>query len=69
MESKVSFTVSCNSAGQILLSPETTIPLHEAWLYKNPEALAMVRRGLEQAAKGELEEVESLEQYVEDEIE
>jgi len=41
-----------NDAGQILLEPMAMIPASEAWLYKNPEAMASVRRGLDQAAKG-----------------
>ena len=32
------------------------IPKREAWLYKNPKALASVLRGLEQARKGEFVE-------------
>lgn len=69
VESKVSFVVSCNSPGQILLSPETTVPLHEAWLYKNKKALASVQRGLEQARRGERETIGSFAQYADDEIE
>ncbi len=37
------------------------IPAREAWLYKNPQAYESVRRGLEQAARGELVEGPDLE--------
>ena len=56
---KLHFSVYLNKAGQILLSPETKIPLHEAWLYKNPEALSMVSQGLAQAKEGKLKKRES----------
>lgn len=56
---RVHFMVYCNRAGQILLSPETTIPLHEAWLYKNPEALESVLRGMDQAKRGKLRKTKS----------
>ncbi len=41
-----------NDAGQIILDPQVLIPAREAWLYKNPKALASVRRGLQQASEG-----------------
>ena len=47
------FRVSRNKIGQILLTPVVTIPEHEMWLWRNPEALAMVQRGLEQSAAGQ----------------
>jgi hypothetical protein len=31
---------------------EGSIPTSEAWLYRDPEALASVRRGLQEAAEG-----------------
>ena len=37
--------------GDVLIRPAKVIPEREAWLYENPKALAMVRRGLEQARK------------------
>ena len=48
------FAVCYNTAGQILLVPEVSVPLPEAWLYKNPLALNSVLRGLNQSAAGEL---------------
>jgi hypothetical protein len=63
------FSIYANEAGQILLSPEIPVPLHEVWLYKNPEALARVQRGISQAAEGKLHDLGSFDQYADDEIE
>ena len=54
--------------GQTLLSPEIGVPLHEAWLYKNPEALASVSRGLQDAAEGRVHELDSFAEFADDEI-
>jgi hypothetical protein len=43
------------------------IPPDEAWLYKNPEALAAVRRGLQQAAEGKTVFIGSFAQYADEE--
>jgi len=64
--SDLRFTIHQNKAGQVLLSPATSVPLHEAWLLKNPTALASVRRGLEQAAAGELVDRGSFAQFADD---
>jgi hypothetical protein len=37
---------------RLILTPAVAIPEREAWLYKNPEALAAVRQGLEEARAG-----------------
>ena len=54
--------VYMNSQGEVLIRPVVEIPVAEMWLYRNKKALASVRRGLEQAANGEVKEldVESL---------
>jgi hypothetical protein len=66
--SELRFIIYTNDVGQILLSPEIGVPLHEAWLYKSPEALASVRRGLEQAAKGKVHNLGSFARFADDEI-
>ena len=47
-----------NSSGQILLDPQVTIPASEAWLFNNPDALALVRQGLSDAAQGKVSKVD-----------
>jgi len=42
-----------NDAGQILLDPVLEIPETELWLWRNPEALAALQRGIQQAVVGE----------------
>jgi hypothetical protein len=68
LESGIRFAVAYNSAGQILLSPETAIPLHEAWLYKNKGALESVRRGLDDAKKGRIKKGRSFAKHANDDI-
>jgi len=69
LQSQIRFSVGCNSAGQILLSPETAIPLHEVWLYKNKKALASVLRGLQDAKEGKLgKKLPSFAKHAADEI-
>jgi hypothetical protein len=45
------------------------VPAHELWLYKNPEALALVLKGLSQVGQREkLKDLGSFEKYADDEI-
>ena len=53
----VTYHIYYNSSGQIVLDPQITIPASEAWLFKDPDALASVRRGLSDAAKGRVSKV------------
>ena len=66
---RLHFTIHYNRAGQILLVPETTMPLHEVWLYRNPTALKSVSAGIQQAELGELRDRGSFVQYADDAIE
>ena len=42
------------------------IPLREQWIFKNPEALDLVRRGLEESAQGKVERRGSFQRYSQD---
>lgn len=41
------------SDNSLVVEMARTIPEREAWLYDNPEALASVRRGLDQVVRGD----------------
>lgn len=69
LDSAIRFGVYVNDAGQVLLSPEVSVPMHEAWLLRNPEALAKVKEGIRQASEGQLESIGSFAKYADDEIE
>ncbi len=47
-----SFHARQEKDGSIVLVPFVEIPLRESWLFKNPEALESVRRGLAESAAG-----------------
>ena len=49
----VAYNIYRNTLGQLFLDPVKTVPLAEAWLWESPSALASVKRGLEQSARGE----------------
>ena len=40
--------------GKIILEPMRAVPAREAWLYKNPKALASVLQGLKEAGEGKV---------------
>jgi hypothetical protein len=52
------YHIYSNSIGQIILDPQVTVPASEAWLFKNPEAIAAVQRGLTDAAQGKVSKVD-----------
>ena len=54
----VTYHIYSNSLGQIVLDPQVTIPASEVWLFNNPDALALVRQGLSDAAQGRVSKVD-----------
>lgn len=64
-----SFNVEHKPDGTIVLTPFAEIPAREKWLFENPTALASVREGLDQAAKGQTVSAGSFAQFIDDELE
>lgn len=64
----IRFGVYVNDAGQVLLSPEISVPMHELWLYRNPQALKMVLKGLEESREGKLKDLGSFAKFADDDI-
>ena len=54
----ITYHIYSNSLGQIILDPQVTIPVSEAWLFNNPDALVSVQRGLSDAAQGRVSKVD-----------
>jgi len=52
------YHIYANSAGQIVLDPQVTIPASEAWVFNNPDILALVKRGLSDAAEGRVSKID-----------
>ena len=69
LDESLRFGVYVNDAGQVLLSPEVSVPMHELWLYRNSRALKMVVKGLEEAREGKLKDLGSFEKHADDDIE
>ena len=58
MGEDIIYHIYSNSDGQIILDPQVTIPASEAWLFKNPDILALAQRGLSDAAEGKVSRID-----------
>ncbi len=54
----ITYHIYTNSDGQIVLDPQVTIPASESWVFKNPDVLTLVQRGLSDAAEGRVSKVD-----------
>ena len=63
------YRVMMNDAGQILLDPVVPVPERELWLWQNPEAIASVQRGIQQAGAGDCHDLGAFADYAELEVE
>lgn len=62
------FRVSRQADGRIILDPLVEIPAREHWIYKKPEVLASLMRGIEDAKEERLVELDvDFSQFLEDE--
>lgn len=59
-----SYQVFVGKEGDILLRPSVSIPSSEAWVYRNPEVIGKVRQGIKEAAEGQVEKVDNLEDFL-----
>lgn len=50
MEDAAAYNIYRNALGQIVLDPVKAVPVHEAWLFENKDALSSVKRGLKDSA-------------------
>ena len=50
--------------GSILLTPFVEVPQREAWIYKNPEALSKLKKGLSQIGKEKAKYLGYFTQYI-----
>ena len=64
-----SYRVMINDEGQILLDPVVSISERELWLWQNPDALASVKRGIEQASVEQGRDLGDFSQYADLEVE
>ncbi len=53
-----SFRVRRQEDGKIVLDPFVEIPARDHWIYKNPEAMASLMRGIEDAKAGRIVELD-----------
>ncbi|MEK6733287.1 MAG: hypothetical protein AABY55_06630 [Candidatus Omnitrophota bacterium] len=51
--------------GDILLRPAVSIPSSEAWVYRNPEVIGKVRKGLQEAREGKIKRIDDLDSFLE----
>lgn len=61
-----SYQVFIGKEGDILLRPAVSVPSSEVWVYRNPEVIGKIRRGLKEAAEGKTEKVDDLESFLSD---
>ena len=59
-----SYRVFVGKEGDILLRPAVSIPSSEAWVYRNPEVIGKIRKGLEEAREGKTEKVNDLKEFL-----
>ncbi|MFZ2386002.1 MAG: hypothetical protein WBE75_07375 [Candidatus Omnitrophota bacterium] len=59
-----SYQVFVGKDGDILLRPAVTIPSNEVWVYQNPKVIGRIRKGLNEAASGQAEKVEDLDDFL-----
>ncbi|MFH1857026.1 MAG: hypothetical protein ABH836_07400 [Candidatus Omnitrophota bacterium] len=60
------FKIFYGEEGDILLRPMVSIPGKEAWIYRNPKVMKLLRQGLAEAGEGKTEKVKNLDNFLKD---
>ncbi len=60
-----SYQVFVGESGDILLRPAVSVPSSEAWVYRNPQVVGRIRKGLEEARQGKIEPAKDLDKFLE----
>ncbi len=58
------FQVYLGTQGDILLKPMVSILAKEAWIYKTPEVLNKIKKGLKEARDGKTKKVNNLDSFL-----
>jgi len=58
------YQIFVSKNGDILLRPAVSIPSSEAWVYRNPEVIGKVRKGLQEAGEGKIKRVDDLDSFL-----
>ncbi len=53
-----SVEVKIDNEGNVTLVPFIEIPMKEAWIYKNPEALRSLMNGIKEASSGQVTDLD-----------
>ena len=64
-----SFLVTREKGGRLVLDPRVEIPAKEKWLFESPNALSSVKRGIEDARKGNLKSRGSFSKFTDEDKE
>ena len=62
-----SFIITKDKKNRIILEPYAEVPAHELWVYEHKESLGKIKRGLQDAAHGNLSTLGDFTQFVNDE--
>ena len=60
----ITYRISVNSVGQIILDPQVTIPASELWVFENKDILASIDKGMAESANGQAIKRGSFAKYV-----
>lgn len=60
------YEVSISDDGDILLTPLSTIPAREQWVWARPALVRSIQEGIAQASRGETHKLGSFSQYLDD---